>query len=575
VNTLSVTAAVDDRTAWIHCDACRAVVYAKRWTRSLAVCPECGRSGALSAPERLAQLLDPGSAEPLEFAVTPADPLRFTDTKPYPQRLAAARARTGLVEAVQGAAGTVEGCPVVVACMDFRFLGGSLSSAVGEMITQIGELAVRRRTPLLLVTASGGARIQEGALSLMQMAKTSAMLARLDTAGVLTVALITDPTYGGVAASFATLCDVTIAEPGARLGFAGRRVIEQTIGQRLPADFQTVEFLHGRGFIDFVAPRASLRRELAAVLRAGTKADRAPVRLRCHDDGVVVRDPGELPDEEASAVVRRARRISRPTTLEYAALLLDEFRELAGDRVSGDCTAVVGGIGRLDGRPVMLIGHQKGHDPAELGRRNFGMPRPAGYRKAARLMRLAAKLAIPVVTLIDTPGAYPGEEAEEQGQAIAIAENLKLMADLPVPVVTMITGEGGSGGALALGVANRVLMWQDAVYSVISPEGCAAILWKDPSAAPRAADALRLRAADLLALGVVDGVLREPEGGVGAAPVQAADWLRVALVQVLGELAGLDGEQLRAGRHARFRRFGADGVSSSSDPGTDETTEAS
>src|SRR5262249_25900093 len=155
---------------------------------------------------------------------------------------------------------------------------------------------------------------------------------------------------------------------------------------------------------------------------------------------------------------------------------------------------------------------------AELSRRNFGMPSPAGYRKAARLMRLAAKLRIPVVTLIDTPGAYPGEQAEEQGQMVAIAENLKLMADLPVPIVAVVPGEGGSGGALALGVANRVLMWQDAVYSVISPEGCAAILWRDPAATPRAADALKLRAADLLALGVVDGVLPEPEGGVDADP---------------------------------------------------------
>lgn len=369
----------------------------------------------------------PGSVEQLEFAVAAADPLRFTDTRPYPDRLAAARARTGLPEAVQGVAGTIEGCPVVAACMDFRFLGGSLSSSVGEVITRIGELALRRRTPLLLVTASGGARMQESTLSLMQMAKTSVMLARLDAAGILTISLITDPTYGGVAASFAMLCDLTIAEPGARLGFAGRRVIEQIIGQRLPTEFQTAEFLLERGFIDFIAPRAALRREIAIVLRAGKKAGYSAVRPHPHD-GIVIRDPAQLPDEDATIAVRRARRIGRPTTLDYAALLLDEFRELAGDRVSGDCTAIVGGIGRLDGRPVMLIGHQKGHNPAELNRRNFGMPSPADYRKAARLMQLAAKLRLPVVTLIDTPGAYPGAEAEERGQAAAIAENLKLVA---------------------------------------------------------------------------------------------------------------------------------------------------
>jgi len=550
-----------DGPEWTWCGACRTPLYGKRWIRNLKVCPECGRHGALTAPERLGQLLDPGSIEPLSFTVHPNDPLRFADTKPYPHRLASARAQTGLTEAVVGALGTIEGSPVAVACMDFRFLGGSLSAAVGEIITRIGLIALRRRIALLLVTASGGARMQEGALSLMQMAKTSAMLARLDAAGIFTISLITDPTFGGVAASFATICDVTVAEPGARLGFAGRRVIEHTIGEKLPSDFQTAEFLLERGFIDFIAPRATLRRELSTLLRAGTRDRRAPVRLRTPNTEIVVRDPARLPERDAATTVRLARRITRPTTLDYVAMLFDEFRELAGDRASGDCPAMVGGVGRLHGRPVVLIGHQKGHDPAELTRRNFGMPNPAGYRKAARLMRLAAKLRVPVIALIDTPGAYPGKRAEEQGQAIAIAENLKLMAALPVPVVAVITGEGGSGGALALGVANRVLMWQDAVYSVISPEGCAAILWQDPSASAHAAEALKLRAKDLLALGVVDGVILEPDGGVDAAPVAAAERLGVALAGCLAELSELSGQRIRTDRRARFDRFGADSVS--------------
>jgi acetyl-CoA carboxylase carboxyl transferase subunit beta len=279
-----------------------------------------------------------------------------------------------------------------------------------------------------------------------------------------------------------------------------------------------------------------------------------------------MRDPAGLPDNDPHATVRRARMIGRPTTLDYAALLLEDFRELAGDRVSGECPAIVGGPGRLNGRPVMLIGHQKGHDPAELARRNFGMPLPAGYRKAARLMRLAAKLDMPVVTLIDTPGAYPGRQAEEQGQAIAIAENLKLMAALPVPVIAVITGEGGSGGALALGVANRVLMWQDAVYSVISPEGCAAILWRDPTAVGRAAAALKLRSRDLLELAVVDGVLLEPAGGVDDDPPEAARRLGLAILSCLAELDGIGAAELRADRHARFARYGTDFVTA---PGGD------
>ncbi|QNP74682.1 acetyl-CoA carboxylase, carboxyltransferase subunit beta [Streptomyces roseirectus] len=548
---------------WVRCPGCTTMVYGKRWLRNLRCCPECGHHGALTAWERLNLLLDEGTLDLLPFSVAPADPLDFTDSKPYPRRLADARTRTGLPEAVVSAVGEIDGSPVVVACMDFRFLGGSLGSVVGEIITRTGEVALECRAPLLLVTASGGARMQEGALSLMQMAKTSAMLARLDEAGLLTVSLVTDPTFGGVAASFATLCDVTIAEPRARLGFAGRRVVEQTIKETLPANFQTAEFLLERGFIDFIAPRESHRTELGKLLRAARpRHPQPPTGDAERADEIVVRDPARLAHDDPHGVVRRARRISRPTTLDYAALLLEEFRELAGDRISGECPAVVGGLGRLHGRSVVLIGHQKGHDPAELARRNFGMPSPAGYRKAARLMRLAAKLGLPVITLIDTPGAFPGKQAEEQGQAIAIAENLKLMADLPVPVVAVVTGEGGSGGALALAVANRVLMWQDAIYSVISPEGCSAILWQDPAQAGRAAAALRLRSRDLLELGIVDGVLREPDGGVDADPTAAARRLALAIRSSLDDLDGLSGDKLRTDRHARFARYGAEYVTS-------------
>jgi acetyl-CoA carboxylase carboxyl transferase subunit beta len=217
---------------------------------------------------------------------------------------------------------------------------------------------------------------------------------------------------------------------------------------------------------------------------------------------------------------------------------------------------MVAGLARLDGLPVAVIGQQKGHTPAQLAERNFGMPNPAGYRKAARVMRLAAKLGLPVVTLVDTPGAYPGERAEEQGQASAIAENLRLMASLPVPVVSVVTGEGGSGGALGIAVANRVLIWEHAVYSVISPEGCASILWKDPALGPRAAAALGLSSRDLLRLGVVDGVLPEPEGGPGADPVRAADQLRSAVLASLAELSTMDATQLVRDRRERFERFG-------------------
>lgn len=538
---------------WVLCRACDAVVYAKRLRRSHSVCPECGRHHPLTAPERLAQLLDEGH-EPLPVTVPDSDVLGFVDSQPYPERLRDARRRTGLDEAVLCARGRIDGHPVVVAVMDFRFLGGSLGAAVGEAITRACEVAEAERTPLLLVSASGGARMQEGALALMQMAKTSQALRRLDEAGILTLSLITDPTYGGVAASFATLCDVIVAEPGARLGFAGPRVIAQTIGETLPAGFQTAEYLLEHGIVDLIASRTELRSVLAKLLAVG--GGRAAVVRGAGQAtaDVLVREHAELPERHPWEAVRAARRFGRPTTLDYANLMLHDFIELHGDRMTADCTAMVCGLGRLAGMPVALVGTQKGRTPAELARRNYGMPTPAGYRKAARVMRLAGKLGLPVVTLVDTSGAYPGVAAEEQGQAVAIAENLRLLSGLPVPVVAVVTGEGGSGGALALAVADEVLMCGDAVYSVITPEGCASILWKDAGAAPRAAQALRVDARSLLELGVVDGVIPEAEHGDHAA---AAENLGSALIGSLLPLSRMDHPTRIARRHRRFRRFGA------------------
>lgn len=540
---------------WIRCDRCRELTYGRRFDRDLRVCPGCGAHGRLTAWQRITQLLDAGSVHELGQPAVTEDPLAFVDSRPYAERLRQAREQTGMGEAVVCVTGTLMGHQLVAAVMDFRFMGGSLGIGVGEAITRAAETALRTRTPLLIVSASGGARMQEGAFALMQMVKTSQALAELDEANILTISLVSDPTYGGVAASFATLGDVILAEPGARIGFAGPRVIEQTIQADLPEGFQTAEFLLARGLVDVVVPRVALRQTLARLLDAQAPAQApaqasAPARL--------VRDPGELPEYDPGQVVQTARHQQRPTTLDYMNQLLDDFQELKGDRVSGDCPAIVGGVGRLDGRPVMVIGHQKGRDTSERVQRNFGMALPEGYRKAARLMRLAVKLGLPIVTLVDTPGAHPGIGAEERGQAWAIAENIRLMSGLPVPIVTVVTGEGGSGGALALAVADRVLALAGTMYSVISPEGCAAILWKDRSAAPLAAAALQIGARDLLRHGIVDAVVPEPEGGAHADPIAAAELLRDALTATLREVAELSPADLVAQRRRRFRRYGVE-----------------
>jgi acetyl-CoA carboxylase carboxyl transferase subunit beta len=264
---------------WIRCPGCSVLLYARRFARNLRVCPGCGHHGRLDAPTRIRQLTDAGTFTPLPVSVNPADPLQFTDSQPYARRLADSRRATGLDDAVLCGVGSIGGHQVALAVMDFRFMGGSLGSAVGELVTRTAEAALDRGLPLLIVTASGGARMQECALSLMQMAKTSQAIAQVQEAGPLTVTLVTDPTYGGVAASFATNTDVLIAEPQARLGFAGPRVIQQTIQQELPDGFQTAEFLRDHGQLDMVVERRELRGRLRQLLAvAGSPRD--PVRRR-------------------------------------------------------------------------------------------------------------------------------------------------------------------------------------------------------------------------------------------------------------------------------------------------------
>ena len=255
-------------------------------------------------------------------------------------------------------------------------------------------------------------------------------------------------------------------------------------------------------------------------------------------------------------IARVARHESRPYTLDYLKLIAPDFQELHGDRMYADDPAIIGGIGRLDGRAVMFIGHQKGRDTKERVRRNYGMPKPEGYRKAQRLMRMAEKFSVPVVTLIDTPGAYPGVGAEERGQSEAIAYSLFLMAGLRTPIISVVIGEGGSGGALAIGVGDRLLMLQYSIYSVISPEGCASILWKSADKAEDAAEAMRITAKQLNEFGLVDEVLEEPLGGAHRNPTEAAEIIRNALLKNLDELDQLSTDALLEERQRRLSSFG-------------------
>jgi acetyl-CoA carboxylase carboxyl transferase beta subunit/acetyl-CoA carboxylase carboxyl transferase alpha subunit len=549
---------------WTSCPACGWLLYRKRLERDLHVCPECEEHLRLSARARIDLLVDSGSFTETVFPRRDADPLSFSDLRPYPDRLRDAAHRSGESEAVLVGSARIGGIPLVLAVMDFDFLGGSMGVEVGRRVSGAAAQALEQRLPLLTVCASGGARMQEGVFSLFQMARVSEAFGRLREAGLLTVCLLTDPTYGGVSASFATLGSVLIGERGAHVGFAGPRVVQETIRAELPSDFQTAEFLLAHGLVDRVENRAELRPLLIRLLalhapgRGHDPVDEDPAP---GPDGARDDSPGrEVDDSDPWDVVQRARVVERPTTLDYLHTAFDDFVELHGDRAFADDPAVVGGVASIAGHRVVVLGTEKGHSVRERVAHNFGMPHPEGYRKALRLLGHAEAHSLPVVTLVDTPGAHPGPDAEERGQSHAIAEIILRSSRLRVPIVAVVTGEGGSGGALALCTSDRLLVLENAYLSVISPEGCAAILWRTATAAPTAARAMRLGAAHLYRSGIATSVVAEPPGGTHTDPAAAARLLRAALVRELDELSGQDASTLLVARSLRLSAIdGEDG----------------
>jgi acetyl-CoA carboxylase carboxyl transferase subunit beta len=532
----------------LNCPRCGAALDEDPSYARYRVCGACRHHFPLSADERIRLLADPGTFDEFNRHLVSVDPLVFSDRLPYRKRILQAREQTGLREAVVTGTARIRGHEVVLAVLDFRFLGGSMGSVVGEKVTLAFERAAERRLPIVTVSASGGARMQEGILSLLQMAKTTAAAKRAHDSHIPYISVLTHPTTGGIYASFANQGDIVLAEPGALIGFAGPRVVKETAGHD-PTESHTAEFLLRHGFVDQIVDRQRLRDAIAMILRL--VGARSLLSVRERGAGTKVGPNGS--DRRAWDLVQLARHPERPTALDYIRRISPQFVELHGDRLYGDDPAIVGGLGEIAGRGVMLIGHERGHDDAV---RRHGQALPEGYRKAMRLMQLAARLKLPVITLIDTPGVYLGEGAEERGIAAALSECLALMSVLPVPTVAVITGEGGSGGALSLAVADRVLMQENAIYSVISPEGAAAILYRDASRAPEVAESLKITAKDLKRLDVVDGIVPEPEGGAHRDHDYAAALLLDALVRALAELLEVPAEKLVRERYRKFRRMG-------------------
>lgn len=538
------------------CNKCGAAILTDEVINGKYICPKCHGYFRIPAYKRIELVTDAGSFEEWDAKIDegerPENPLDF---RGYTEKVEALRVKTGLDEAVVTGKATICGYPVVIGVCDGRFMMASMGHAVGEKITRAVERATEERLPVVLFTCSGGARMQEGIISLMQMAKTSAALKRHSDAGLLYIPVLTDPTTGGVTASFAMLGDIILAEPGALIGFAGPRVIEQTIGQKLPEGFQRAEFLLEHGFVDQIVTRDEMKEVLGQILKMHTFTDEK--KEECPEKKKENRKNISAVKENVSAWERvlKSREKERPVGKDYIDRLFTDFVELHGDRYYRDDPAIIGGIAYFQGICVTVIAQAKGRTTKENLERNFAMPSPEGYRKARRLMKQAEKFHRPVINFVDTPGAFCGMEAEERGQGEAIARNLFELSGLKVPVLSVVIGEGGSGGALALAVADEVWMLENSVYSVLSPEGFASILWKDSSRSAEAAKMMKLTAADLKKLGVIERVFPEPQNFSVLTMKPTAELLRAGLAEFLTKYQKLETKDLLEGRYERFRKL--------------------
>ena len=567
-----------------RCNKCGKGIFTEDYKKNLYICPKCGGYLRMPAQKRIEFLTEADSFEEWDTGLSTENPLHMIG---YPDKIKALQDKTKLDEAVITGKARIGENEVALMVMDGRFLMASMGEVVGEKIARGVERATKEKLPVIIFTCSGGARMQEGMTSLMQMAKTSAALKRHSDAGLLYITVLTDPTTGGVTASFAMLGDIILAEPKALIGFAGPRVIEQTIHKKLPKGFQRSEFLLKHGFIDKIVERKDMKTVLEQILtmhRLTTKHSGIvkntgvvseiktdlntvnPSSKREDVQAVSNKNAGKSRKQKLSLAQKKragektawervltSREKDRPVGEDYIYGLFEEFIEFHGDRNFGDDAAICGGIAYFQGKPVTVIAQMKGKSTAENIARNFGMPEPEGYRKALRLMKQAEKFHRPIICFVDTPGAFCGMEAEERGQGEAIARNLYEMSALKTPILSVLIGEGGSGGALAMAVADEVWILENAVYSILSPEGYAAILWKDGSQAARAAKAMKLTSYDLYKAGFVEKIIPEPEIYTLDSIINVFDNLEENISVFLKNSKSMTEEERVEQRYQRFR----------------------
>ncbi len=512
------------------------------------VCPYCRFHYTLSARERVELLADKGTFKESHKYLSSVSPLAFSRWGRYAKRLSLDQDRTGLTEAAVTGRCNIGGIGVMLVVLDFGFMGGSMGSVVGEKVATALETAARQSLPVVALVSGGGARVQEGVLSLMQMAKTVAAANRLRKEGAPFIVVLSNPSTGQAYASFANLADVILAEPGSLIGLAPLRTLQEASSRPLPLDAHTAEAHLGHGLLDNVVDREVLQARLATILQILTSQTLSGENGK--DLAKAETEPPPEPDVWEAVTI--ARHAERPMAMAYMRSMVEPFIELRGDRLNSDDRTIVGGVGFLSGQPMVIIGQQR--RPGLEGERYHVYP--DGLRKAQRLIQLAARFRLPLVTLIDTHGADPGLEAEEQGMGNAIATTLSIMMEAPVPIVSVIIGESGSEGALALSLSDRILMQQYSVYSPISLNRHLGGPFPDHLLDREAAQALMLTSQDCLELGIADQIVPEPEGGAHSSPREAAGTLQAAVHRQLTELTKLSQSKLLKRRYQKFRRMG-------------------
>lgn len=526
------------------------------------VCPSCRFHYTMSARRRVEMLADGGTFRETSRWIRSLDPLSFSARVSYRERLLQDQNRTGLTEAVITGVCTIGGTPTVLIVLDFGFLGGSMGLVVGEKVALALQLAARKRFPAIAVINSGGARIQEGVLSLMQMAKTTVAANEMHRRGVPLVSVLGDPATGQVYASFGTQADLIFAEPGAHVGFAPFRAIKEEMGGTVAAGQHTAEIHFRHGMLDGVVDRERIKHIVSTVLE-----------LLRPEFGLAKRRRGRPPRTrprrmEAWEMVQLARHPKRPTSRHFIDQVFANLVELHGDRQYADAPEVITGIARLAGQSIVVIGQEKtppsgmissSDDETPEGLSASGSITPEGFGKARRAVRFAARFNLPIVTLVDTPGSALDLEAWERGQAHAISQTISTLLDVEVPTISVLIGEGGSEAALAFAVTDRVLMLQNAIYTPISPERAAVAELRDSAAADQVVGALRLTSIDSRRMGIIDEIVREPDGGAHTDPLEASRLLKRALMIEITDVVERHGRTLVRQRHRKYRNIGESG----------------